>query len=173
MRTGDLQSLFGVSSTTIVKWIKVFEAYLSEGARKTDSKQRSFTEEDVIVLGSIAKLSAEGLGYDAIHAKLEEGFRVERPEVTNWGVDRRMVPAAALEQVIDSTDMRVELEQVKSERDKLAELLGQSNDQLRELREKYDQLQEEIKTLQRQLGLAEGELNLRRDQEKKKRWPFG
>lgn len=184
MRTGELEHLFGVSSTTIRQWINRFGAYMSEGALKTATKQRTFTEEDVIVLGTIAKLSAEGLNYDSIQSRLEEGFRVDRPEVTNWGVDRRMVPAATVEHVLDSSQIRIELEQVRADRDKLADLLAEASAQLEAIRQKYDAaqlghaqevktLQEQIAALQRQLGQAEGELHLRRDQEKKRRWPFG
>lgn len=177
MKTGDLVKLFGVSNKTIQNWVKEFENFLSDGAKKLDGRQSIFDSHDFIIMATIAELSQkEKLPYSVIQEKLVSGYRIEDVSAATVGYeDGRTVPAAAVEQIIDATSVRVELEQVKAERDKLLDMLNQKEKRERELIEKLDNMQNQIAELQRQLGRAEGELNLRRQQEdqaKKRRW-FG
>lgn len=174
MRTGELEKLFGVSATTIRNWISEFENHLSEQARKVGTKQRTFTEDDILTLATIAKLSADGLGYTDIHERLQAGERVEHPQVANYGVDVRMVPAAAVEQIIDSTETRIELERARAESDQLSIALEQTLQRLSEVEareqnalQKIEALQNLIADLRERVGRAEAAL-----EEKRRGW-FG
>lgn len=193
MKTGDLSKQFGVSQTTITRWIDTFEEFFSKGARRIETKQRTYNEEDILILATIATLSIEGLPHVDIRQRLKNGERVEHPGIANFGVDVRMVPAATVEQVIDSTEIRIELEQIKAERDKLADLLANAQLNLRQVQERLDkveserreelmrweaqrreeinQLKDEIAQLQHRLGRAEGELNYRRELDEKRQKP--
>jgi len=162
MKTGDLAKLFGVSDTTIRSWVREFSDFFS----KSHTKQRTYTDEDVQVLATVAKYSHAGYQLSHIRERLEAGERVENPGEVSYGVDTRLVPAAAMEQMIDATELRIELEQIKSERDRLVELLDKSEEQKESLRREVKDLQEEmrqevkrlqgeISNLQRELGRAE------------------
>lgn len=170
MKTGDLTRLFGVSNTTIKNWVDRFPDYFSDAAKAVNQRQRAFTESDILTLATIAQLSQqEHLAYEQIEDRLGAGYRVDDPGIANFGVDTRMVPAAAVEQMIDSTEIRMQLEQVKAERDKLVDMLSESQGRELQLLEKNEQLQREIRELERKLGQAEGELNYRRQLDEKSR----
>lgn len=166
MKTGDLVRKFGVSEATIRRWASTFAEFLSEG----EGRHRNFLAEDVVVIATIYKLSSEGYTQDLIQKRLKEGFRVEAEVIDEIGYpDGRMVPAAVVEQVIDSTEVRLQLERVAAERDKLLELLESAQSEMKTLREQtevlrrekethIEALQREIKELQRALGKAEGKL---------------
>ena len=140
---------------------------MSDQARRVKSKQRAFTEDDLLILATIATLSTEGLNYENIRSRLEDGYRVEHPGAANFGVDTRMVPAAAVEQIIDATEIKTELAQVKAERDKLLEMIEREQSEKRDLQSKIDLLQNEIRQLSERLGRAEGRLE---ERDKKRRW---
>lgn len=175
MKTGDLVRQFGVSDTTIRRWVAEFEEFLSENAKQTRSKHRSFTSDDFLVLATAHEMSKENFPLNAIREKLAEGYRVDDTTASTVGYsDGRLVPAVAVEQIIDSTELRIELEQVRAERDKLVEALEKLEASKTELVEKHDQhllekdnrlaaLQQQISALQRELGRAEGELAYRRE----------
>lgn len=162
MKTGDLARLFGVSDNTIRTWISTFDEFFSNQARAVNTKQRAYTEDDVIILATIAKLSADNYPHAVIKDKLKAGERVENPSEANFGVDTRMIPAAAMEQVIDSVELRVEIEQIRSERDRLLIELASRDEKIEQLQQENkdlgERLQSEIKDLQRALGRAEGRL---------------
>jgi DNA-binding transcriptional MerR regulator len=162
MKSGDLARLFGVSSEAIRQWTEVFAEFLSDEAQAKNTRQRLYNDTDVLVLATVARYSADGLSRAHIREKLTNGERVEHPGIANYGVDTRMVPAAAVEQLVDATELRIELEQVKAERDKLLEMLDNERTQGRErdtqLRNEIKLLQDQVVQLQRELGRAEGRL---------------
>lgn len=172
MKTGDAAKHFGVSNETIRRWIDRFEDYLSESARGVNRAQRVLGESDFIILATVRELSAQGLNSDEISTKLAEGYRVEDTSTANLGYgDGRLVPAAMVDQVIDGAELRIQLEQVKAERDKLLQLLEDSQKRETATRDKLDALTEKLSDLQYRLGQAEGELKLRQEQaQPKKRW---
>lgn len=171
MKSGDLARLFGVSPETVRQWTEVYAEFLTGNAQAKNTRHRLYMESDILVLATVARYSADGLSRAHIREKLLAGERVEHPGVANFGVDTRMVPAAAVEQLIDATELRIELEQIKAERDKLLELLERERAEHREreeaLRTELKAVQEKIAALQRELGRAEGELNYRREIEKR------
>jgi DNA-binding transcriptional MerR regulator len=175
LKSGDLTKLFGVSHQTVSNWVKEFENFLSETARKQDSRQSIFTEQDFIIMATIAELSQkQKLPYEAIREQLSQGYRVEDARAATVGYeDGRMVPAATVEHLIDATHLRVQLEQVQAERDKLMQLLSDVQAQAKAIQEDRETLRREkdtqisalqtkIAELERALGRAEGELELRR-----------
>lgn len=183
MKTGDVAKLFGVSNTTINQWQRRFAGYLSE----KKGRQRIYDQNDVLVLATVARLSADGHSLAEINNQLEDGYRVEDVGAANFGIDHRMIPAAAVEQIIDAAELRTELEQVKAERDKLAVFFQNAQETAAKWEEKHNEssakiteLQDKIATLERQLGRAEvkaeqlDELKEQMERERqKKRWWFG
>jgi len=171
MKTGDLSKLFGVNEATIRNWTEQFSGFLSNSARKINTGQRMFDESDMLVMATVASLRNENVSLEDIQHRLEAGERVEHPGVANFGVDTRMVPAAAVEQIIDATELKTELAQVKAAYQQALEILDRERVQHGQAREKFenkiDALQEEIKKLQREIGQLEGELNYRRSLEEK------
>lgn len=163
MKTGDIARLLGVSSTTIREWIARFPDFFSEQR----TKQRQYTEADMLTLATIANLSADGHSLAEIENKLATGYRVEHPGVSNLGIDTRMIPAAAVEQMIDASELRTELEITKSERDKLAELLeverGEHQNTRKELEQKKDVLNDRINQLIERAARAEMEAKMLRE----------
>lgn len=156
MKTGDLAKLFGVSNTTIQDWTKRYEEFLS----KKQGIQRAYDEDDAKVLATVAKLISDGYSHKIIHEKIEAGERVEHPGVANYGVDHRLVPAATVEQIIDSTELKVELETIRNEYHRLLDVLKEKDDVIQEQAQ-------ELRKLEREIGRLEGELNFRKELDKK------
>lgn len=158
----------GVSDTTIADWIAHYSEYFSNSATKT-GRARSLTENDLDILATIANASHDGLNRDDITEKLAAGDRIEFTG-TILGTDTRMIPAAAAESMIDATEIRTELEITKSALNKaLNTIETERKDHKKELHEasesyksEVQDLQKQIAELQHKLGLAEGELNYRR-----------
>lgn len=175
MKTGDIEKQFGVSGTTIRRWVTEFKSFFSDSAVKKDSRNRSYTADDFVVLATIHSLSAQNFPYDAIREKLESGYRVEESVSQTVGyTDGRMVPAVAVEQIIDSTTVRVELEALKIDHARLMEELESERARVADRDQKIQVLQDRIADLQHKLGLAEGRLGEidRQQNQKKGRW-FG
>ena len=161
MKTGDLAKLFGVSDKTIRQWATEFSSFFSE----SKTKIRTYTEEDIVILATIAKYSHRGESYTTIRDRLESGERVDKPSEVTYGADMRMVPAAAVEQMIDATEIRMQLERMTVERDKLLELLQDRDGVIKnkeltieQLYAQVDQLRNELTKLNREIGRLEGRL---------------
>jgi DNA-binding transcriptional MerR regulator len=177
MKTGDIVKHFGISESTVRRWVKEYEEFFSDSS----NRQRSFTSSDFLVIATIKELANQNLPMSHIRQQLAQGYRVEDTVAQTAGyTDGRMVPAAAVEQIIDATQLRVALEQVTYERDRLLETLEMLEKSKSDLEEKYEErisekdqqlqsLQEKISELQRELGRAEGELSYRRHLEEKPR----
>ena len=166
MKTGELEKLFGVSGTTIRNWVNEFEAFLSP----SDTRIRQYTEADILVLATVAKFSQAGFTYPQIRERIQAGERVDHPGESNFGVDTRMIPAAAVEQIIDSTELKIELETIKNERDRLLMLTEKQTEKLESQDQRIEALQNKISELERALGKAEGRLE---ELDKKPRRWFG
>jgi len=175
MKTGDLVKHFGISESTVRRWTKEYEEFFSESS----GRQRSFTHSDFLVIATILELAKQNFPLNHIRQRLAEGYRVEDNTAYTAGyTDGRMVPAAAVEQIIDGTELRVQLEQIIYERDRLLETIQTLRHTQEEMEEKYEerlaekdsqlrQLQDRMAELQRELGRAEGELNFRREIDKR------
>lgn len=151
MKTGQIASALGVSDDTIRNWLARYPAYFEQ----RHSRQRSYTEADYAILATIASLASDGKSTAEIEAMLKSGFRVDSANTTAPGVDIRLMPAAIVEQLIDSAELRIELEVLKSDHAKTLDLLAQSNAENKTLHEA-------ITKLNREIGRLEGELNYRK-----------
>lgn len=164
MKTGDIARYFGVSERAVQRWVKEFEKYLTP----SNTRHRVYSDDDMRVLAVVAKYSHESKTYDEIRERLEAGERVESEDLTPlYGSDTRMIPAAALEATLDATEIRVELESVKLERDRLIEDLEAERSAHDQTRQKVEELQNQLAALQRELGRAEGRLE---EKDKPRRW---
>lgn len=163
MRTGQLAQLLGVSASTIQNWLREFDTFFD----KRYGSQKVFNDQEVIVAATINKLSSEGLGYQEIKAKLQSGYRVDSPSEAAFGVDTRMVPAAAMEQIIDASELRIKLDNLQHDYDHLIKMLADANEENKALRQRVDELHDKIIDLNRALGKAEGELEFRRSLDRK------
>lgn len=76
MKTGEVAERLGVSDNTIRNWSREYIGYLSEqGAGRQLGATREFTQEDVLVLATIAEYRRTGLTHEQISALLDEGKR--------------------------------------------------------------------------------------------------
>lgn len=177
VKISDLAAQLGISATTISNWINEFGDYFSERARLEKGRRRVLDENDVLILATISRLSHEGNTYAGIHEQLSNGYRVDSPNDVNYGVNRAVVPAEVVEQVVDSAKIVVELETTKRQLEKAladAEKWEQRyEDAARERKadadkyqEKIDALMREIADLKERIGAAEREVQLKRN----RRW---
>jgi len=150
--TGDLARTFGKSNNAIKGWIKKHSVYFSEAAQGIGNRNRTFNENDILLIGTINSLVNEGLNHDAIGKRLADGYITK-------DIGRDVIPVSDAKQIVDASVIRQELEFVKTERLRLI-------DERNTYKNKVDKLTEEIKQLTKELGLAEGELHYRRQQDK-------
>jgi DNA-binding transcriptional MerR regulator len=160
MKTGDLERKFGVSGTTIRRWTETYKEFLSIEARGHDSRQRTITESDYLVLATINKLSNERASTEEIKTKLREGFRVEVEDIATIGyVDSRLVPAAVVEQVIDASELLEKVQdKLEATEEKLAVVEKESRLREEALRHEKESLEKELRELMLRVGKAEGKL---------------
>lgn len=146
MKTGNIASLLGVDSSTIRRWAKEFDEFLSDA----EGKHRAYTEEDIAVLTTIHTLSKNGLDWGGIKQRLKEGYRTDLVEA-GLSHDNRPINTGAVVQVIDSFAVRAELEKVTAERDFLQEQLDRTLKENSELTGKINDLQYKLGYLQGRL----------------------
>jgi len=170
MKTGDIVKLLGVSDTTIRRWIKEFEPLFSDHARQADSKHRSFTASDYLILATVKTLSHDNLPLAEIRKRLNEGYRVEDTSAATAGYeDGRMVPAAAVEQIIDASAIRAELDSTRMQLEYIRGELEKRDQQLVDRDTRIQELMQKNADLERQLGKAEGRLEeIERQRNKRK-----
>lgn len=90
-----IQTLYQISPETVRQWTLEFGEYLSEHAKPTKrGKNRRYTDSDMQVFSYISQNRNMGMGYDDIHAGLQNGERGELPTL----------PAQEVEKVTSSED---------------------------------------------------------------------
>jgi DNA-binding transcriptional MerR regulator len=170
MKTGELAKQFDVSYQTVRNWIHEFSEYLSDDAKALTARQHTIRQDDFVILATVNELSQrQGLNYAEIRERLKDGYRTDELEAYIMPMD--MVP---LQHAVDASKIAAQLDIIKAERDRLAEMLDEeklAHQQTRHeletrLGAKVDSLQDEIKQLQREIGRLEGELEYRRKQDK-------
>lgn len=181
MKIGQVSTLLGVSEPTIKSWIERYSEQFSDGAKKGSGLQRVFTDQDILVLATIAHARNAGENFDHIGTRLKNNDLVDNPSAANFGVDTRMVPAAQVDTIIESSQQRLELERqlatisselesISQERDRLLSALEtertEHRQQLVEKDQKIETLHQQIAELKERVGRAEMEAELRR----KRRW---
>lgn len=181
MKQPEAARLFGVEPNTIKNWTNRFEGFFSSAARLPQVRKRVYNEDDLVILASIAALGDQNFTYDEIETELKKGFRADAPTHVP-GYDKRVVPAAAVEQLVDASSIRNELAKVTEERDRLLALVEEMRDELDNQRHEHkteldtkldakdahyqariDDLQLEVRQLLERVGRAEAQVELLRD----------
>ena len=159
MRSGELAKLLGVADQTLLNWMKEPEVnhYFSrEALGSAGSVQRTYGEEDAIILNSIRELRSNGTSdWQEIAKLLADGFRnLEFPK-NALITDTRVIPVPMAEQA-------TQLAQVIQERDSAVERVTELANQLEEERagRKRDNelAQSELRRLEREIGKLEGRI---------------
>jgi len=171
MKTGDLQSLLGVSDTTVRKWTQEFSDYLSDSAKAIGSRQRSFTEDDVVIMQTIASLSNDGHSYAEIRLRLEAGERIDELGMANAGISSRLVPEASVRTIIDSAEIRAERDRlvmvVHDQQNRISELEAQLRNLHEQAAKERDELLRELKdevaTARERAARAEAQAEMLKD----------
>ena len=81
LRPKDVSDHLGISPATLRLWSTKFESYLSPGAQRSTTEnggisQRRYDEADLQYFNRAKQLLAEGLTYDEVFSKLDQGVRV-------------------------------------------------------------------------------------------------
>jgi len=74
-KSGDVQSIFNVSSETVRRWSDEFGAYLSDGANPGSGRVRMFSTSDLRVFALVSEVKNSGGTYEDVHARLQGGER--------------------------------------------------------------------------------------------------
>jgi len=125
----QVAEIFGVTDTTIRRWTKHCNEFLSPTATPPDGTQRIYTRDDLAVFTQVANMKAEQskVGWPTILATLANGDRGDVPEnvaLTFGDEDRRnaLQVNALMEQVADLHDQVIRLEtESKMERERRIE----------------------------------------------------
>lgn len=168
MNVSELARYFNVAHTTIAKWLVEFADYLSHGATREETTEKTFSEDDLSVLATIARLSKQRKPYGEIHKALKTGERVEFTDA-RYGMDTQVLPRVAVDSMLDATALRTELDRAKMLLDqaqaRIAELEAQRDKHAQHVEDlqsrhmdKIESLLREIAELKAQVATAEGEL---------------
>lgn len=146
MRINEITAKLGISPQSLSNWIKRHDTFFSEGAKL---KRRQLTERDLDILATINRLSNDGVSHEDIANQLANGELDSFEDVT-VGIDMRMIPTMAAEQMIDASQIRKELELKETALIKAQEQIISKDNLILELKD-------EIAELKHKLGRAEAE----------------
>ncbi len=150
MQSKDMARRLGVDTSTIRRWARDYEQYLSPTAQKAEDddqrRRRAFTENDLRVFWTIREAQREGLTHEEIAVQvaagqLEDGPLPEHP-ITEVGDQIELMPVSTAEARIQTLAVRV----------------SELTEQLVEAREKLDDRNEQVIQLERELGTAKAEI---------------
>lgn len=158
MTTGELARILKVHVNTIRHWGKLYAAYLSDSAVGQGGARRDLSDRDAVVLATVSELRASGLNHAQVIEALDAGRLVDHlppaPTAEEAAARERvaLVPVAELHRALDRvTTLQNEIESIRADRDRGVIALEHANT--------------EIARLQRELGIAEGQLTERRPSE--------
>lgn len=152
MKTGDLAERLNTHPNTIRAWAREYSDFLSD---KANAARRSYSEDDALVIATVANLRESGLLHEQIEQSLQNGTRVNSvpelptPEEQAARESISLVPSSEYQRIIDRVQtLQGELEQARQERDNAIEQwqLGTT------------ELNKRIAELEHNLGIAQGEL---------------
>lgn len=72
-KSGEIASSLGLTSKTVLKWTEMFEDFFSDSARGVGKLQRSYTDQDRLVLNTIRVERARNADWEHIRARLTSG----------------------------------------------------------------------------------------------------
>lgn len=116
----------GVSETTIRKWASEFAGFLSPSANPGKGQPRYFSDEDMIVLTTIAQQRSANVSYDDIHkALLNDRTEDLKPLADKLPEDQSQPTTSSSSQKYEDRIMRLE-----KERDQLRKHLQATKEEL-------------------------------------------
>lgn len=150
MQSKDIARRLGVDASTVRRWARDYEPYLSPTAQKAEDddqhRRRAYTENDLRVFWTIREAQREGLTHEEIAlqvaaGQLEDGPLPEHP-ITEVGDNIELMPVSTAEARIRA----------------LTERVSELSVQLTEARQKLDERNEQVIRLERDLGAAKAEI---------------
>lgn len=154
MRSRDVAKRLGVDASTVRRWARDYEEYLSPTARKAPDddlrKPRVFTDEDLRLFWTIATAQNRGVGHEEIeqmigNGELLEGDLPEHP-LTQTADEIELVPASTALARIEALQDKVEM--LESDLEDARQRLDQKNDRVIELEQKLGETMTEIAVLE-------------------------
>lgn len=155
-KAGDLGKRLGVHPNTLRNWSDSdeYQPFLSASAKgRAPGAKRRFTDQDAVVLATIAHHRNEGLRSDQIIKILESGQHTALPELPNAAeVEARenvaLVPLAEYNRALDTLRIKqAELERVIDERDNALLERAAADARAADLREQIGMLKGEVAAL--------------------------
>lgn len=153
MRTGQLATRIGVSTSTIRLWCSEYRHYLSTGAVGSPDRQtRDLDDHDCLVLATVADMRGQGLTRAQIVEALDAGkLLTALPEAPTPAENEArqsisLVPMPEYQRLADLVRVK------ESEIDRVQEQYNQALISLQEANDKIAALREEIGMLRGQVG---------------------
>jgi DNA-binding transcriptional MerR regulator len=156
--TGDLKERFGVSGTTVRNWARTYAEFLSPSASPPKGEVREYSEQDALVLATIARESHRRTPSETVRTMLEAGELVDelpQPLPTVLGE-----PVASDSRVlVHIQELRLELAEARQELAVYGRLEEQWQEERATSRKREEELLLRIGRLERELELYKsGEL---------------
>lgn len=153
MKTGQLATRLGVSTSTIRLWCSEYRHYLSPGAVGSPDRQtRDLDEHDALVLATVADMRGQGLTRAQIVEALDAGKLIAAlpeapsPAEAEARQNIQLVPLPEYQRLADLVRIK------ESEVERIQEQYNQSLISLQEANDKIATLREEIGMLRGQVG---------------------
>ncbi len=153
MRTGELASRIGVSTSTVRLWCSEYRHYLSPGAVGSPDRQtRDLTDHDALVLATVAQMRGQGLTRAQIVEALDDGKLLDAlpsapsPDESAARANVQLVPLAEYQRLADLIRIK------DSEIERVQEQYNQSLISLQEANERIAALREEVGVLRGQVS---------------------
>ena len=172
MKTNEVASYLGIATSTLRQWtLYDYKKFLTDSA-KGDGQRRNFEPLDIRILSYVNSLKDDNKTNTEIIEILEgmqENDWQSLPEVDD--IEDEL---SAVEKAISNAEIRVE-EREKALRFQISTLAGEIRDLRDDLkieRSTNIELRDKIASKERELGVAQGELNeyKRRDQQQNRLW---
>lgn len=117
-----------VSDATIRNWSAEFSAYLSPGSQTAAPGEiRTFTQDDLVILETVAALRQQNLSYADIHERLAAGERIEidAPPIDVKPGQETAVTIAAFQSTLQNYETRLDKIQQRLEDEQTARLAAE------------------------------------------------
>lgn len=116
--SGQVASLFDITTETVRAWAQEFSEYLSHDANPGNKRNRRFSEDDLGVLALVADMKRIGKTFSDIHAALASGERAEVPTVSMDALEA--VGSQNIQLIVQQVQrLQKALQVVQEERDEL------------------------------------------------------
>ena len=152
-KTGRIAKMFGIDPKTIYSWVDRYSDFFSSEARAEDSKYRSFTPDDMIILNTIRIERAGGTDWDDLLVKLKSGYRDTNlpPEATTIEGDTAIVL------YVEINTLRAKLENSENERERLREDSEKKDDKIAVLNREIGKFQARLEIAQEEIERLKGQ----------------